>query len=139
MASVGPRRIARASSQIPGVYPIFRTAQVGGRWRREGTGWRFERYTQWRHTPARHYTYSLRPYPDELPEPEYPAHFEVRWVSKIGVVNWKRKRIFVSTALAHEPLGFEHVADDLWSVFFGTLLLGRLKESEARLVPGAGR
>lgn len=90
-------------------------------------------------TPARHYTYSPRPYPDELPEPEYPAYFEVRWVSKIGVVNWKRKRIFVSTALAHEPLGFEHVADDLWSVFFGTLLLGRLTESEARLVSGAGR
>jgi transposase InsO family protein len=90
-------------------------------------------------TPARHYTTSPRPYPDELPELEYPAHFEVRWVSKIGVVNWKRKRIFVSTALAHEPLGFEHVADDLWSVFFGTMLLGRLKESEARLVLGAGQ
>jgi putative transposase len=90
-------------------------------------------------TPARHYAPSPRPYPDELPDVEYPAHFEVRWVSKIGVVNWKRKRIFVSTALAHEPLGFEHVAEDLWSVFFGTMLLGRLKESEARLVVGAGR
>jgi len=90
-------------------------------------------------TPARHYTRSPRPYPEDLPDPEYPAHFEVRRVSKIGVVNWKRKRIFVSTALANEPLGFEHIADDLWSVFFGTVLLGRLKESEARLVVGAGR
>jgi transposase InsO family protein len=90
-------------------------------------------------TPARHYTRSLRPFPNELPEVRYPAHFEVRWVSKIGVVNWKRKRIFVSTVLAHEPLGFEHIAEDLWSVFFGTMLLGRLRESEARLVHGAGR
>jgi hypothetical protein len=55
------------------------------------------------------------------------------------VVNWKRKRIFVSTALGNEPLGFEHVAEDLWSVFFKDILLGRVKESEARLIIGAGR
>jgi transposase InsO family protein len=89
--------------------------------------------------PTRFYTPSERPYPEEIPDPVYPKHFEVRWVSKIGVVNWKTKRIFVSTALAREPLGFEHVADDLWSVFFGITLLGRVKESEARLVLGAGR
>jgi transposase InsO family protein len=90
-------------------------------------------------TPAQHYTPSPRPYPADLPDVTYPAHYEVRRVSKIGVVNWKRKRIFVSTALANEPLGFEHVADDVWSVFFGNVLLGRLKESEARLLVGAGR
>jgi transposase InsO family protein len=90
-------------------------------------------------TPSRHYTPSARPYPEQLPEIEYPGHFEVRWVSKIGVVNWKRKRIFVSTALGNEPLGFEHVADDLWSVFFGSVLLGRIRESEGRIVVGAGR
>lgn len=89
--------------------------------------------------PARFYTPSPRPYPDELPDPGYPAHFEVRRVSKIGVVNWQRKRIFVSTALGHETLGFEHIADDLWSVFFGSVLLGRIKEDEGRLVFGAGQ
>ena len=89
--------------------------------------------------PARLYTPSLRPFPKELPEIEYPRHFEVRYVSKIGVVNWQRKRIFVSTALAHEPLGFEHVANDLWSVFFRDIMIGRVLESQARLVIGAGR
>jgi transposase InsO family protein len=90
-------------------------------------------------TPARHYTRSPRPYPKDVPDPEYPAHFEVRRVSKIGVVNWKRKRIFVSTALGNEPLGFEHVTNDLWSVYFGSVLLGRLYESEGRIVVGSGR
>lgn len=90
-------------------------------------------------TPAAHYTPSARPYPEDLPEIVYPAHFEVRRVSKIGVANWKRKRIFVSTALANEPLGFEHIAADVWSVFFGEILLGRIQESEARIVIGAGR
>jgi putative transposase len=90
-------------------------------------------------TPARHYAPSARPYPDVVPDLVYPAHFEVRWVSKIGVVNWKKKRIFVSTALRNEPLGFEHLADDLWSVFFGNVLLGRVRESEARIIVGAGQ
>jgi transposase InsO family protein len=90
-------------------------------------------------TPSGYYVPSIRRYPEELPEIVYPPHFEVRWVSKIGVVNWKRKRIFVSTALRNEPLGFEHIAEDLWSVFFGNTLLGRIKESEARLIIGAGQ
>ena len=90
-------------------------------------------------TPSVLYEPSVRPYPEDLPDVAYPAHFEVRRVSKIGVVNWKRKRIFVSTALANEPLGFEHIADEIWSVFFGNVLLGRLLESEARIVVGAGR
>lgn len=90
-------------------------------------------------TPSRHYAPSARTYPDVVPDLVYPAHFEVRWVSKIGVVNWKKKRIFVSTALRNEPLGFEHLADDLWSVFFGNILLGRVRESEARIIVGAGQ
>lgn len=90
-------------------------------------------------TPSRHYKPSPRPYPEEAPEIVYPPHFEVRWVSKIGVANWKKNRIFVSTALAHEPLGFEHLAEDLWSVFFGNVLLGRVRETEARILVGAGQ
>ena len=90
-------------------------------------------------TPNRHYAPSARPYPEDVPEPVYPTHFEVRRVTKIGVVTWKQKRIFLSAALGNEPVGFEHIADGLWSVFFGEVMLGRLYESESRIVVGVGR
>jgi putative transposase len=90
-------------------------------------------------TPSRHYEVSSRAYPEELADPVYPAHYETRRVTKIGVVTWKQKRIFVSAALANQTVGFEHIAEDLWSVFFGDVLLGRLFESEARIIVGAGR
>lgn len=64
-------------------------------------------------TPSRHHRPSPRPCPDDIRDVACPPHFEARRISRIGVVNWKRKRIFVGTALANEPLGFEHLADDL--------------------------
>ena len=39
-------------------------------------------------TPASCYTPSRRPYPRRLPAPEYPAHWEVRRVSRNGGVRW---------------------------------------------------
>ena len=90
-------------------------------------------------TPAVHYSTSLRPYPAELADPIYPPHFETRRVTKIGVVTWKHKRIFISTALGNQTVGFEHIAEGLWSVFFGDVLLGRLLEGESRIIVGAGR
>ena len=59
--------------------------------------------------------------------------------TKIGVVTWKHKRIFISTALGNQTVGFEHIADGLWSVFFGDVLLGRLLEAESRIIVGAGQ
>ena len=34
------------------------------------------------------YTFTARKYPARLPEPEYPGHFEVRYVSRNGGVRW---------------------------------------------------
>ena len=45
----------------------------------------------------------------------------------------------MSTALGNGPLGFEHVAKDLWPVLFKNILLGRVRQSEARLIIGAGQ
>ena len=90
-------------------------------------------------TPATHYSTSVRRYPAELRDPIYPPHFETRRVTKIGVVTWKHKRIFISTALGNQTVGFEHIADGLWSVFFGDVLLGRLLETESRIIVGAGQ
>ncbi len=87
-------------------------------------------------TPASVYAPSPRPMPDVLPEPRYPGHFEVRWLSKSGNIKWKRQQLFVSQALAHEWVGLEEVADGVWSLYFYDRLLARLDErSGLRLRP----
>jgi transposase InsO family protein len=90
-------------------------------------------------TPASLYTPSARPFPDDIPDPVYPAHFELRRVTKIGVFLWKQHPVFLTEALRYETLGLEHIAPGLWSVFFGEILLGRFHESDYRFIPGMGR
>ena len=36
----------------------------------------------------------MRPMPATLPEPEYPAHFEARYVSRCGAFKFKQRQIF---------------------------------------------
>ena len=81
-------------------------------------------------TPADRYAPSPRPYPARLPEPEYPGHFEVRYVSRNGGVRWHNRRVNVSHVLAEQSVGLEEVADGIWSVYFGAVLLGRFDEGD---------
>jgi transposase InsO family protein len=90
-------------------------------------------------TPDSLYTPSARVYPGDPPDPVYPAHFETRRITKIGVFSWHRQQIFVTEALRNETLGFEWVADRLWSVFFGDILLGRFDEENSQFLAGMGR
>lgn len=89
--------------------------------------------------PASLYTPSERPYPADLPDPVYPGHFELRRITKIGVFSWKQRQIFITEALRNETLGFEHIAEGLWSVSFGDVLLGRFSEEDYRFTAGSGR
>jgi transposase InsO family protein len=86
--------------------------------------------------PASLYVASERIYPREVPDPVYPSHFETRRVTKIGVFSWHREQIFVTEALRNETLGFEWVADGVWSVFFGEVLLGRFDEENSKFLAG---
>lgn len=87
-------------------------------------------------TPSSLYTASARLYPDHPAEPVYPPHFETRRITKIGVFTWHRLQIFVTQALRNETLGFECIADGLWSVFFGDVLLGRFHEENSQFLAG---
>jgi hypothetical protein len=40
-------------------------------------------------SPAMLYARSPRPHPETLPQPEYPAHFEIRKMSRNGGIRWK--------------------------------------------------
>ena len=81
-------------------------------------------------TPAEFYKPSPRPYPEKLPEVEYPGHYEIRRVDRAGVLYWKGRRIFISEIFHGEPIGFEEINDGLWSVYFAQVLLGRYDERE---------
>jgi len=78
--------------------------------------------------PASCYTSSPRPYPAHLPALEYPGHFLVKPVTAAGNLRFKHKLLFIAHALAHHRIGFDEVADGVWSIYFGTVLLGRLDE-----------
>ena len=83
--------------------------------------------------PADLYVPSSRPMPDVLPEPEYPGHYEVRYLSKDGNVRFKTKQVFVSQTLAHEHIGLEETADGVWDLYFFDRLLARLDERTWKL------
>lgn len=86
-------------------------------------------------TPASAYAPSSRVMPDRVPEPEYPGHFEVRWVSSCGTIRFNKHQLFVSVALKHEYVALEETGDGVWSLYFCDVLLGRLDERDYILRP----
>lgn len=76
---------------------------------------------------------SPRKYPERLPEPEYPGHFEVRRVRSGGEMKFKGRMQFVSQALAGQTIGLEPIDDGIWSVIFMNTLLGRLDERKWKI------
>ncbi len=68
-----------------------------------------------------------------LPEPEYPAHAEIRRVSRCGTFKMKGHQRFLSQALANEPVAFEEIADGVWSLHFYAVELGRFDERDYQL------
>lgn len=85
-------------------------------------------------TPASRYTPSPRPYPARLPALEYPAHWEVRRVSRNGGIRWYDRWVNVSHVLAEEYVAFEEIAAGLWQVYFGPLRVGRFHEPLLKIV-----
>jgi len=85
-------------------------------------------------TPASFYQPSRRPFPSRLPEPEYPAHFEVHRAYPNGVISVANSQWYVSGCLRDELIGVEQVDDERWKVFFGPIALGIIdaRHSKAR-------
>jgi putative transposase len=84
-------------------------------------------------TPSQLYVCSSRSYPARPPEPEYPAHFEVRRVKPDGTIKWQGRRLFITTTLCSELVALEEVADGLWSVRFMAHLLGRIDRRTTKI------
>jgi transposase InsO family protein len=80
--------------------------------------------------PAALYHPSSRTFPEREPELSYPGHFKVLKVCANGCLKWHNRYIFVSTVLSGEILGLEPFDDGIWSVHFGSVLLGRIDERD---------
>jgi putative transposase len=89
--------------------------------------------------PVKFYEPSPRPYPKHIPPIEYPAHFEIRRVSKNGGIRWNARWVNVSHVLQELPVGLEPIADGTWNVFFGPVHLGWLDERDYRIHDHRGR
>ena len=83
--------------------------------------------------PAAQYTPSRRALPARLPDVIYPRGYEVRHVAAEGRIKWHRRRLFLTTALAGQDVGFEPIADGLWLVRFTTAPLALFDERRWRL------
>ena len=69
-------------------------------------------------TPASRYQPSPRPYPERVPEPWYDAEHAVRRVRSTGEIKWGGEFVFLSQALAGEPVGIAETQDGDWIVRF---------------------
>ena len=94
-------------------------------------------------TPARHYTASTRPYPTRIPEPWYDPEHAVRRVRPTGEIKWGGELVFISEALAGEPVGIAETESGDWIVRFANIDLGliewRTKKLRRFTAPRPGR
>jgi putative transposase len=94
-------------------------------------------------TPTSRYRASPRPYPGRLEEPWYDADHAVRRVRSSGEIKWGGEFIYVSEALAGEPVGIAETEAGDWIVRFAAIDLGlidRKAQKLRRVTPGrAGR
>lgn len=82
-------------------------------------------------TPSALYRPSTRVYTGTLPTLEYPSHCVVKRVTNAGTIRFKTRLLYLSTALRQHRVGLEEVDDGIWSLYFCTVLLGRIDERKA--------
>jgi hypothetical protein len=84
--------------------------------------------------PAAVYRPSPRSYPSRLRQPEYGAGERVRTVGSCGRIRWNGERIFITKALANEPIRMEPVQDGMWRLWYGFYPIGWLDETSRRVL-----
>lgn len=90
-------------------------------------------------TPADLYRSSKRRYSPRPGPITYPAHYELRKVSKNGGIRWNARRIPVSHLLAGHNVGLEEVDHGVFDVYFGPLWLGRFIVADGLITDHLGR
>lgn len=81
-------------------------------------------------TPAQLFRISRRPMPKRLKAWTYPVRWQRRWVRGNGEINWRGRRRYVGEAFVHDYVGLKPAGPMQWDVYYGPVLIGRLKEDE---------
>jgi putative transposase len=84
-------------------------------------------------TPAEHYAASPRDFDGVLREPVYADHEQVRRVRLNGEIRWQGRTVYISSALAGEPIGLTENADGSWTARYGPAVLGTIAHAADRL------
>lgn len=87
-------------------------------------------------TPAELLAPCPRPFPERLPELEYPGYYEIRRVRPHGQIKWKGGLLFLSETLEGETVGLEEIDDGIWIIHFGAVELARLDERNQSITKG---
>jgi len=85
--------------------------------------------------PSDLYRPSLRPFPESLPEPEYPLHDDLLTIHRCGHLYVSGRSYFISRALAHQPVGLREEDDGRWLITFLDLDLGHIDLQRRQFIP----
>ena len=83
--------------------------------------------------PAARYVRSPRGYPATLPALEYPGHFLVKRVTHAGTIRFQDRLLFLANALKEHHVGLEESDDGIWSLYLGSVLLGKIDEATMKV------
>jgi putative transposase len=86
-------------------------------------------------TPASVYHPSRRIYPSKPRPVEYNSWMKIRRVVPSGGIMWRNNYIYVSQALAGEPVGLKQISDTTLELWFSSYLLGMIDETKGKVLP----
>ena len=84
--------------------------------------------------PASVYRSSERSYPARIREVEYASEMTVRRVRSKGEIKWKGGLIYLTEALAGEPVGLVPESESHLAVYFGPLKLCLMDQSTLKII-----
>jgi hypothetical protein len=73
---------------------------------------------------------ALRPCPSKLPPLECTGHFVVTRVTDAGTIRFRSRLSYLASVLDTHYIGLEEVDDDIWSIYFHTVLFATFDERD---------
>ena len=75
--------------------------------------------------------YPVAPVLSRAPTPlEYSGHFLVKRITNAGTFRLHHKLLFLANPLKQQLIGLDEADDGIWSIYFGTILLGKVDERD---------